>query len=87
MPAFTCPKYTPAPGASRCVHYADGGPCLRPDEFMCVEWLRANGYLPDLLPAAREHLKQVRARSPPPAPPLPPAQIGLFPRLRSTRSR
>jgi len=87
MPAFTCPKYVPVHGTRRCAHYGDGGPCLRPDEFMCVEWLRANGYLRDPLPEAREYLKQLRATSPPPAPLLPPAQIGSFPRLRPPRSR
>ena len=85
MPEIACAKYVPGEGR-RCVHYADG-PCLRPDEFMCVEWLSANGYGRDPLPDAREHLQQLRATSPPPAPPKPsPLQIGLFPRLRPQRN-
>ena len=86
MPEIACAKYVPREGR-RCVHYADGGPCLRPDEFMCVEWLKANGYLRDPLPDAREHLRQLRATSPPSAKPSPaPLQIGLFPRLRPQRN-
>jgi hypothetical protein len=42
-PAFECPKYRPLPGSKRCQHYLDGGSCALPDEFMCVEWLKANG--------------------------------------------
>jgi hypothetical protein len=41
--AFECPKYRPLPGSKRCQHYLDGGACALPDEFMCVEWLKANG--------------------------------------------
>lgn len=86
-PEISCPKYLPVDGR-RCVHYGDG-PCLRPDEFMCVEWLRANGYLRDPLPDAREHLRLLRATSPPLAsrPRPAPVQLGQFPRLRLTRSR
>lgn len=39
-----CRHYEPLPGSRRCKHYLDGGACARPDEFMCVEWLRANGH-------------------------------------------
>jgi len=42
--SFTCPHYDPKPGSKRCRHYLDGGPCARPDEFMCIEWLKANGH-------------------------------------------
>jgi hypothetical protein len=42
-PRITCPKYVASAGR-RCDHYLDGGPCSRPDEFMCVVWLEANGY-------------------------------------------
>jgi len=39
---FGCPHYDALPGKKRCRHYLDGGSCARPDEFMCVEWLRLN---------------------------------------------
>ncbi|HHH28953.1 MAG TPA: hypothetical protein ENK57_11500 [Polyangiaceae bacterium] len=42
--SFTCPHYDPKPGSKRCRHYLDGGPCARPDEFMCIEWMKANGH-------------------------------------------
>jgi hypothetical protein len=35
------------PGEKRCRHYVSGGACARGDEFMCVEWLKANGANPD----------------------------------------
>ena len=38
---FTCPKYTRGEG-KRCVHYLVNGGCALPDEFMCVEWMKAN---------------------------------------------
>jgi hypothetical protein len=42
---IVCSKY--APGETRrCVHFLSYGGCARPDEFMCVEWLRANGITP-----------------------------------------
>ena len=47
--SFTCPHYTPQPGSKRCRHYMQGGACDRPDEFMCTEWLKANG---DTVPEA-----------------------------------
>lgn len=38
-----CPKWEPkGEGSKRCKHYAEGGACALPDEFMCVEWLRLN---------------------------------------------
>jgi len=40
---YTCPDYDPVPGGKRCRSYLDGGACALPTEFMCVEWLRANG--------------------------------------------
>lgn len=43
-PSFTCPHYRALPGTKRCRAYMDDGACTRPDEFMCTEWLRANGY-------------------------------------------
>ncbi|HEV2743514.1 MAG TPA: hypothetical protein VGV91_10185, partial [Rubrobacter sp.] len=42
-PPVTCPHYDPLPGARRCRHYVPNGACERPDELMCVEWLKANG--------------------------------------------
>ena len=51
---YTCPRYDPAPGSRRCRHYLKGGPCALPSEFMCIEWLKANGHPlpadPDLKP-------------------------------------
>ena len=41
---FSCPHYSPAPGEKRCKDYLAGGACARDDEFMCVEWLKANGH-------------------------------------------
>lgn len=41
---ITCPKYEPVPGTKRCRHYHANGACGLPDEFMCVEWLKANGH-------------------------------------------
>lgn len=54
--AFACPHYDPPAGGRRCRSYLDGGACGRPDEFMCVEWLKANGHAvpPPLAPTAPE---------------------------------
>ena len=41
---ITCPKYEAVPGTKRCRHYQPNGACGLPDEFMCVEWLKANGH-------------------------------------------
>lgn len=41
-PKITCPKYEPTEGSRRCRHYVDNGACARPDELMCVEWLKRN---------------------------------------------
>lgn len=41
---ITCPHYDAPPGEKRCRQYLKGGACARPDEFMCVEWLKANGH-------------------------------------------
>jgi len=40
--SFTCEHYSPRPGSKRCIHYLANGACDRADEFMCVEWLKAN---------------------------------------------
>lgn len=42
-PSVTCPHYAPPPGERRCRHYLPNGACDRPDEFLCVEWLKRNG--------------------------------------------
>ena len=41
---ITCPKYEPVAGTKRCRDYHPNGACGLPDEFMCVEWLKANGH-------------------------------------------
>lgn len=41
---ITCAKYEPIEGSRRCRHYLDDGACLRPDELMCIEWLKRNGH-------------------------------------------
>ena len=41
---ITCAHYDAPAGEKRCRHYVKGGACDRPDEFMCVEWLKANGH-------------------------------------------
>ena len=40
--SFSCEHYDPRPGTKRCRHYLSNGACDRPDELMCVEWLKAN---------------------------------------------
>ena len=62
-PEITCPRYEPKPGTKRCKHYLKGGACALPDEFMCVEWLKANGH------AVPEPLPPVEVEPPPPTPP------------------
>ncbi len=39
-----CPHFEPLPGTARCRSYYPNGACARPDELMCVEWMRANGH-------------------------------------------
>ena len=41
---ITCPRYEALPGRKHCRDYLEGGACARPDEFMCVEWLKVNGH-------------------------------------------
>ena len=41
---ITCPKYEAVAGTKRCRHYHANGACRLPDEFMCIEWLKANGH-------------------------------------------
>jgi len=41
---ITCSHYEALPGRKHCRHYLENGACSRPDEFMCIEWLKANGH-------------------------------------------
>jgi hypothetical protein len=67
-PPITCPKYLPMPGGGRrCQHFESNGGCRLPDEFMCVEWLKANG---EPIPAAPRPLA---------APPTPSVESGSHP--------
>lgn len=52
-PGITCEKYTRGEG-KRCLHFASNGACTLPDEFMCVEWLKANGHGKRALPVVDE---------------------------------
>jgi hypothetical protein len=44
--AITCLHYEPTSQSRRCRWYIANGACARPDEFMCVECLKTNGYRP-----------------------------------------
>ena len=41
---ITCSHYEALPGRKHCRYYLENGACSRPDEFMCSEWLKANGH-------------------------------------------
>lgn len=74
---FTCPHYDPPPGEKRCRHFISNGSCARPDVFMCVEWLKANGQqVPPPEPTAPQVVRDDRLRDlfgdPLPDPPKPP---------------
>lgn len=72
--SFTCPHYEAPQGEKRCRHYLENGACARPDELMCVEWLKANGHAaPSPAPASVEPEKQ-----PEPKPPAPKVATDLF---------
>ena len=64
-PGVTCEKYVAGDG-KRCAYYLDGGPCVRPDEFMCIEFLKRNPVRPppvappDPRAAALADLRQLR---------------------------
>lgn len=76
-PEITCPRYDPVPGTKRCKHYLKGGACSLPDEFMCVEWLKANGHQvpPPLPPLAPVEATPPSEPAPAPAQPSsPPTQ-------------
>ena len=49
-----CPKYEALAGGRRCKHYLDNGGCARPDELMCVEWLKRNGHPVPRTPVATQ---------------------------------
>ncbi len=50
---ISCPHYQPKPDSRRCQNYLDNGACAREDEFMCIQWLKANNRpIPDNHPAA-----------------------------------
>ena len=71
---FACEHYEALPDGKRCRHYLQGGACARSDEFMCVEWLKANGHAAHSpAPAPAEPAKQ-----PEPKPPAPKAATDLF---------
>jgi hypothetical protein len=77
-PEITCSRYDPVPGTKRCKHYLKGGACALPDEFMCVEWLKANGHhvpppLPPLAPVEAKSPSEPTP-TPTPAPPSSPTQ-------------
>jgi hypothetical protein len=40
-----CSHYAPVPGGDRCRSLYPNGACSRPDELMCVVWLRTNGHV------------------------------------------
>ena len=67
---ITCPHYEAIPGGKHCRHYLDNGACSLPTEFMCVEWMKANGHLVEDVapkPAAatpESPLRQALASSP-----------------------
>ena len=70
---ITCPKYVPVDGSRRCTHYLSNGACARPDELMCVEWLKRN-------PRAREQATEELGPRPQPeatpsAPPTATTQV------------
>ena len=39
---ITCPHFNAIAGTKRCEDYITNGSCRRPDQFMCVEWLKVN---------------------------------------------
>ena len=65
--SFSCEHYDALPDGRRCRHYVQGGACARSDEFMCVEWLKANGHaVPSPTPAPAEAAKQPETKVPTP---------------------
>jgi len=91
--SFTCLHYDAPPGEKRCRHYLKNGSCARPDELMCIEFLKANGHaVPASAPGANEPAKLINSTplapkvatdlfgNPLPDPPklaLPPAKLAV----------
>jgi len=61
-PGYTCTHYDALPGSKRCRHYVERGACALPTEFMCVEWMKANGQGPAPKPAAPAPVQPERPR-------------------------
>jgi hypothetical protein len=67
---ITCPHYEAIPGRKHCRHYLDNGACSLPTEFMCVEWMKANGYLVEdvarepVVATPQDSIRQALASSP-----------------------
>lgn len=67
---ITCPHYEAIPGRKHCRHYLDNGACSLPTEFMCTEWMKANGHHVDVaspkpvVAAPQSPLRQALASSP-----------------------
>lgn len=68
LPGITCEKYITGADGKRCAYYLEDGACVRPDEFMCVEWLGRNAHVPPVpadhaaRQAALADLHQLRGR-------------------------
>ena len=84
--SISTPRYTTSPGDfqgegvstscwgtgyKRCVHYLANGGCALPDEFMCVEWMKANGQGPASPPS-------IPSAAPAPSTAVAPQQHDLF---------
>ena len=78
-PGITCEKYTRGED-KRCIHDAANGACALPDEFMGVEWLKANG-------PKHAHSVPVVTEPPKPAPPARDLFGTQFPRSHRHRQR
>ena len=88
---ITCPNYEAVPGTKRCRHYHANGACALPDEFMCVEWVKANSHRtapsattpapPSPPPLTRTLFGEVRAETPARPAPIakPPARCVAVP--------
>lgn len=62
---FECQHYCPLSGSKRCRHYLKAGACSRSDEFMCLEWLKANGHsVPAALPNTAKQASQTEHPTP-----------------------
>lgn len=72
-PPITCPHFSAVPGTRRCREYLPNGSCQRPDQFMCLEWLKVNA--PSVRPpvGAAQPVQQTLFGPPASAPPPPSA--------------